>query len=66
MARPMWHGTRLFGLIVPEGRKGRKGKNEEKRGPDRKRYNGTPYHRVPLYLFTNKEILNNKLNIIIT
>jgi hypothetical protein len=23
----MWHGTRLFGLIVPEGRKGRKGKS---------------------------------------
>ncbi len=34
LARPMWHRTRLFGLIVPEGRKGRKGKTEKKRGPD--------------------------------
>ncbi len=34
LAPPMWHGTRLFWLIVPEGRIGRKGKNEEKRGPD--------------------------------
>jgi hypothetical protein len=34
LAPAMWHGTRLVGLIVPEGRKGRKGKNEKKRGPD--------------------------------
>jgi hypothetical protein len=27
LARPMWHSNRLFGLIVPEGRKGRKGKS---------------------------------------
>jgi hypothetical protein len=27
LAPPMWHGTRLVGLIVPEGRIGRKGKS---------------------------------------
>jgi hypothetical protein len=35
----MWHSNRLFGLIVPEGRKGRKGKNVKKRGPDLGRRN---------------------------
>jgi hypothetical protein len=30
----MWFAHRLDGLIVPEGRKGKKGKNEKKRGPD--------------------------------
>ena len=31
---PQYMDIRLVGLIVPEGRKGWKGKNEKKRGPD--------------------------------